>query len=163
MVNFIINIFDSWPHWLATMLLSGLPLTELRLTIPLAIHSWNINPMDAYGLAVLGTIIPFFPIFFGLLWLRRLCEEHLPKLVAPIDKLLAHGEHKLKKQYDRYGAIALFLLASIPLPLAGLWSSALVAVALKIPFKQSFIAIFLGTLVAGGLVTLITAGANAWF
>ncbi len=163
MVELIINFFDSWPHWLATMLLSGLPLTELRLTIPLAIHSWNINPMDAYGLAVLGTLIPFFPIFFGLRALRDFCSKHFPKLVAPIDRLLVHGEHRLKKQYERYGAIALFLLASIPLPLAGLWSSALVAVALKIPFRKAFLAIGLGTLVAGLLVTLISAGANAWF
>ncbi len=162
MVEIIISFFDSWPHWLATMLLSALPLTELRLTIPLAIHSWNIAPMDAYGLAVLGTILPFFPIFFGLRVLRDLCAQHFPKLVAPLDRLLVHGEHRLKKQYERYGAIALFLLASIPLPLAGLWSSSLVAVALKIPFRKAFIAIALGTLVAGALVTAITAGANAW-
>lgn len=163
MVDALVAAVESFPHWLATVILSALPLTEHRLSIPLAITTWNIPPLEAYGWAVLGALLPFFPLYYGLMWVRGLCERYFPRLVTPIDKVLARSEKKVRNGYEKYGAIALCLFVAIPLPMTGLWTATLAAVALKLPVKTSFISIALGTLIAGGIVTFISAGAEAWF
>ncbi|MBI1907876.1 small multi-drug export protein [Candidatus Uhrbacteria bacterium] len=163
MTEALIAAVESFPHWLATVVLSALPLTEHRLSIPIAIHSWNMAPLEAYGWAVLGALLPFFPLYYGLMALRGLCERHAPWLVGPIDRALARSEKKVRQSYEKYGAIALCLFVAIPLPLTGLWTATLAAVAMKLPLKSSFVAIALGTLIAGGIVTFVSAGAEAWF
>lgn len=159
----VIAAVENFPHWLATVILSALPLTEHRLSIPLAITAWNIPPLEAYGWGMLGALLPFFPLYYGLAWLRDWCERHWPRLVAPIDKLLVRSEGKVRASYEKYGAIALCMFVAVPLPMTGLWTATLAAVALKLPMKISFISIAVGTLIAGGIVTAISAGANAWF
>lgn len=156
----IIAFFESWPTPLATLMLSAMPIVELRLAIPYAMHVWSMTPGEAFGLGVLGAMLPFFPLYFGLIRLRAWLSRVAPKFTAPIDRLLDHGRNRLERQYLRYGAFALFLLAAIPLPLAGVWTSALAAAALRIPKREAFWSIFLGTLVAGGIVTALSLTAD---
>lgn len=160
MVYAIIAFFAAWPAPLATTILSALPIVELRLTIPVAIHEWSMTPGLAFGCGVLGALLPFLPLYFGLLSVRQWCSRHIPRLVAPIDRVVDHGGRRLQKAYARYGTFALFLLAAIPLPLAGVWSASLAAVALKIPFKSAAIGIVTGTIVAGAIVTALSITAD---
>ncbi len=154
MTEALFHLVSGLPTWLATMILAAVPLTELQLAIPIAIHRWSIPPFEAFGWALLGNMLPFLPVFYGLMALRKMCERYVPGLVRPIDNLIAYGEKKVKDKYEQYGAIALFLFVAIPLPLSGIWSATLAAVALKIPLKKAFIAIFFGMLVAGFIVTM---------
>ncbi len=160
MVESIIAFFAGLPAPLATTILSALPIVELRLTIPVAIHEWSMTPGLAFGCGVVGALLPFLPLYFGLMKLRGWCERNFPRLVAPIDRVIAHGGRKLDAAYNRYGTLALFLLAAIPLPLAGVWSASVAAVALKIPFKQTAIGMVLGTIVAGLIVTALSVTAD---
>lgn len=156
----IIAFFSHWSTPLATLVLSALPIVELRLAIPYAVHVWSMTPGEAFGLGVLGAMLPFFPLYFGLLRVREWLSRVAPQLTAPVDKILDHGKRRLEKQYTRYGTVALFLLAAIPLPLAGVWTSAVAAAALRIPKREAFWSIFFGTLVAGGIVTALTLTAD---
>jgi uncharacterized membrane protein len=56
----------------------------------------------------------------------------------------------------RFWGLALFV--SIPLPGTGAWTGALIATLLGMEFKQALTSIFIGVLLAGLLVTLISVG-----
>ena len=160
MVEALVQFFSSWPTPLATAALAALPVTELRLAIPIAMHVWSLAPFDALLYAFLGNLLPIVPLYFGLMKLRDVCEKRLPRFVRPIDAMLGRGERKLKSQYARYGAFALFLFTAIPLPLTGVWSATVAAVALKIPFKSAVLGIAFGALAAGVIVTVLSITAD---
>lgn len=156
MVQEVIAFLASWPPELATAVLSMIPIAELRVSIPVAVTQWEMPGMSALFWAVLGNCVPIVPLYFGLERFRTFAAKYVPFLVRPIDSALGRGERKLKDQYGKYGAVALFLFTAIPLPLTGAWSATLGAVALKIPFKYAAPAIALGVLAAGIIVVLIS-------
>ncbi|MBU4453210.1 small multi-drug export protein, partial [Patescibacteria group bacterium] len=155
MLDSIVQFLESFPRELATIILSALPITELRLAIPVAIHTWQLRPLDALGYALLGNLIPLVPLYFGLNKLRSICEKYAPWLTRLIDKSVTRAERKVSDKYAKYGALALFLFTALPLPLTGLWTATLAAVALKIPFKYAAPSIILGVIVAGIIVTIL--------
>ena len=146
------------PSWLQVMLLSLTPITEYQLAIPLAIAKYHFAPEVAYFLCVTGSFIPFFPLYFGFMRMRNYVARLFPKLVKPFDALIARAERKTRGDYEKYGAVALFLALVVPLPLTGVWTMTLAAVALKIPLKNAALGIGLGMMCGAGVVTLVSLG-----
>lgn len=163
MLDSIIQFLDQFPPELATVLLSMLPIAELRLAIPVAANVWLVSPFVALGLALVGNFLPFFPLYFGLEGVRDLTEKHAPWLTRLIDRSIARAERRVREKYARYGALALFLFTALPLPFTGLWTATLAAVALKIPLKYTLAGILPGIFVAGLIVTALTVSAEVWF
>ena len=56
----------------------------------------------------------------------------------------------------RYERIGLVLFVAIPLPVTGAWTGSLAAVLFGLRFKQAFLSIFIGILIAGIIVTCAT-------
>lgn len=162
MLQEVINFLANWPPELATAFLSMIPIAELRVGIPTAVFGWQLPAMTALFWAVLGNCLPIVPLYFGLERFRSFAAVHIPFLVRPIDHALGRGEQKLKEQYGRYGAFALFLFTAIPLPLTGAWTATAAAVALKIPFKYAGPAIALGVLTAGIIVVIISGALTSF-
>jgi len=140
-------------------LLSLIPFTELRLAIPFVL-SLGLNPVLAFIACVLGNII-IIPIIF--LFLDSL--HHLFMKWHAYEKLFSHTlkriwkrKEKIKMQVNRYGLLALVLFIAIPLPVTGAYSGALIAWLLFLPRRKSILAIALGVIIAGLIVTLITTG-----
>jgi len=158
MTEVLIEFVSGIPPHVGAVVLSALPLTELRLSIPVAIHAWGVDPFSAYGLALIGNALPFFPLFFGLRAFRDFSEKHIPWLTRFIDSSVARAEERVKEKYARYGAFALFLFTAIPLPMTGLYTATLAAVALRVPFRHALIGTYSGITVAGILVTLASIG-----
>ncbi len=144
------------PPQLATTLIAALPIVELRGALPVALELWNLPAWQAYAFSVLGNCLPLIPLFFGLAWLRKGLLNVWPSLVKPIDWYIDRSHQKLKSHYETYGALALFFFTAIPLPLTGLYTATVAAVALKIPLKQAGPAIVAGVLVSGLLMLIIT-------
>lgn len=163
MIDAIVQWLNNFPPALATVILSALPITELRLTIPIAIQVWLMQPLEALGWAIVGNCIPFFPLYYGLNSFRKWSERHTPWLTKFIDASVDRAQTKVKEKYARYGALALFLFTAIPLPLTGLWSATLAAVALKVPVKYAFFGIAGGVVAAGIIVTILSVGADVLF
>lgn len=163
----IVDSLFAWastiPAWLATVVLSALPITESRLTIPVAILSWHLSPILAYVLAMVGNAIPYPFIFFGFRWAKKIAERYAPWSVRWFDRMLEHAQKKLGRRFERYGFWALFVLSSLPFPGAGLWTAALGAVALDLPAKRAAIAVLGGMLVMGGIVLVLTMTGVAIF
>lgn len=160
----IVDALFSWassiPPWFATIVLSALPITECRLTIPVAILSWHLSPLAAYALAMIGNAIPIAPIFFGFQWFRSWAAKTAPWMTTWLDRAIDHAHQKLGRHYEQYGIVALVVLSAIPIPGGGIWTGALAAVALKISWKRSWPALVAGMLIMGAIVLAATVAGS---
>ena len=139
-----------------TFLTAMTPLGELRLAIPLAILTWNVHWTLAFLLSVTGNMVPILFIVPGMNQISRL----LTSFPNPLGSLLVWRTNRLQRthgvRFRRYGALALIVLVAIPLPITGAWTGALASWVFQISPKTALPAIFLGIVVAGGIVTGLT-------
>ncbi len=156
MLEMLLNIVQLTPNWLKIIILSMLPVTELRGSIPFAI-SMQMNPWTTYVFAIFGNMIPV-PI---LLLFFNYMEKHLFKhniLNNTYIKLIEHTRNKSSDKIEKYKELGLILFAAIPLPGTGAWTSSLIAYLFNLNFKKSFLCILLGILISGFVTTLMCLG-----
>lgn len=141
---------------LATFFISMLPIIELRAGLPYGIALGLPYPV-ALTAAVLGNMVPvpFIILFIRriFLWLRSV----LPKCDALISRL-EEKAHIKGDMVRKYSTIGLCILVAIPLPGTGAWTGALVAALLDLRLKKAVPTIFLGVLIAAGIMTMLTFG-----
>ncbi len=143
------------PEW-TTLVISMLPIVELRGAIPYAIGVAHLPWPEAYLLAVAGNLVPVVPILLLIGPVTRWLDR-LPGFGRFFEWLFARTRRK-SGPVDRYGPWGLALFVAIPLPATGAWTGALLAFLLGIRFRRSFPAITAGVLVAGMVVTLAVTG-----
>ncbi len=142
--------------YIIVTLISMVPIVELRGAIPIA-ESLNLNIFIYYPLAIVGNMIP---VPFIFLFARKILEWGKDKKV--IGKFFTwclekgeKGGQKLKKTAGNTGIFfALLLFVGIPLPGTGAWTGTLAASFLDLDFKTSIIAVSLGVLLAGIIMSL---------
>lgn len=137
---------------LLVVLVSMLPVIELKGTIPVAI-AWGIPKLTSFILAYIGSCLPVIPL---LLLLRPIIKwMYSTRLFSKFAKWIeTRSEHKGQLIYD-YRYIGLFLFVAIPLPTTGIWTGSIVASLLKMDIKKCIPLIFAGNLVAGIIVVLL--------
>ena len=148
---------------ITTFLIAITPIGELRAAIPFAIYQ-GLHPLAAYGVAVIGNMIPIMPLLWFLPWFERIAERKMFEADNAPNKSFTYNLHRayrwLKKRTERkhsarfkkLGAIALVAFVAIPLPLTGAWSRALASYSFNIPKRIAFFLIFLGVLIAGAIM-----------
>lgn len=145
--------------FLATMLISMLPIVELRGGLPAGV-AMGLPLREAFLAAFLGNILPApFIILFArriFTWIR----VHLPRLGRWVDKLEQKAWSKSDKVV-RYQTWGLWLFVAIPLPGTGAWTGALIAAVLDLRLKNAIPAILLGVFSAGCIISLLTYGVTA--
>ncbi|WP_406660777.1 small multi-drug export protein [Methanolobus sp. ZRKC3] len=151
----VLELLSTVPHWLATIIISSLPILELRGAIPIAIGVYGMSPESAYLLAVLGNILPVIPLLLFLdpvsTYLRR---------YRVFDKFFSwlfertHRNHS--KRFERFGILALTIFVAIPLPVTGAWTGCAAAFVFGIKFGHAFLAILAGVMIAGLIVSILT-------
>ena len=52
--------------------------------------------------------------------------------------------------------VGLFIFVAVPFPVTGVWTGTAIAVFLNMKFKDAFLPIVVGNLVAGSIITLLT-------
>lgn len=148
-------------HYLITLLISMVPVVELRGALPYA-YTCNLNMWVSILLSVLGNLLP---VPFIVIYMRRiLCyiRKHFPKFDGLISRLERRLEKK-SKNVMKYAFFGLFLLVAIPLPGTGAWTGAMVATVLDMRLKKAFPAIALGVIVAAVAVSFATWGVVGYF
>lgn len=138
------------------ILLSMIPVSELRVAIPLGIAK-GLNPWAVYITAVLGNLVPV-PF---LMLLARKIFDWLRGRSEWMDRLLNRVDWRIQakaKKVNRYERLGLLIFVAIPLPGTGAWSGALIASFLDLRIRNAMISIFGGLLVAGLIMTMITLG-----
>ncbi len=140
-----------------TVLISMIPLLELRGSIIVAGSILKLPLVQTYIAAVLGNMLP---IPFILLFIRKIFEWM--KKISFLKKIPEWIENRTMKrsgQIEKYGYFGLFLFVAIPLPGTGAWTGSLLAVLFGMDFKKSLLFIFLGVLTAGFVMSLVSFGA----
>lgn len=157
MIEGIIELFESVPHPVATVLMATLPVGELRAAIPVAIGVYGMDPLTAYVLAVIGNMLPVVPL---LLFLGSV-SNYLRRWVfwdVFFNWLFTRTYHRHNEKFERYGTIALLFFVAVPLPVTGAWTGCAAAFVFGIRFRHAFLAILAGVMLAGIIVTSITLG-----
>lgn len=145
------------PLWLTTLMVSALPVIELRGGLPLALSQGMPWP-EAYLFAVLGNLLPVVPILLLLEpisdWMRRQWRwaERF------FTWLFERTRRRSSRYVDKFGTLGLLLFVMIPLPVTGAWTGSLAAFLFGIPLKRALPAIVAGVLIAGGIVTAVYYG-----
>ena len=141
------------------MLISLLPILELRGGIPFAIAQ-GIDISTAFIFCTLANImiIPFIFLFLDHAHKKLLNVKLYKKIFNKYIKKLRYRKEKVEKNYHIYGILALTFFVAIPLPITGVWTGTLIAWLINLKRYRSFLAITLGTIIAGIIVTLIASG-----
>ena len=159
----------SLPRELYVFIISLLPLIELRGAIPVGAAiglEWYLN----LPLAVVGNLLPVpfillfitkifdwmakFKIFRPIIeWLRKKADKHSTKVLGD-DNAKAADTRRMSPGIF----IGLMTFVALPIPGTGAWSGALVASLFNLPKKQSMLAITIGVLICGVIMTLASYG-----
>jgi len=155
LVNFFIDLFNGINKNILIFIISMLPIVELRGGL-IAASILHIGFIKAFIICFIGNIIP---VPFILLLIEKIFKQlkkwNLTKKI--ITKLETKTLTK-KDQIDKYGYLGLLLFVGIPLPGTGAWTGTLLAVLLNLNKKKSFIAISLGVLLAGIIMSILSYG-----
>ena len=152
--NVIVNIGAG--KALATLIVSMLPVVELRGAIPVGV-SLGLPVWEAAIISVAGNMLPvpfiiaFVRVVFS--WLRGKSK----RLCRLADKLETRAKVKASavKSYAFWG---LMLFVAVPLPGTGAWTGAMIASVLDMRMNKAIPSIFGGVCIAGLIVSLATAG-----
>ena len=166
-----VTIFGS-NSWLATIIISMIPIVELRGAIPFgsAISFWGEHALELWQsllFSLLGSTLVcviltflFWPIFK---WLKQ--TKAFKKLALWVEnKLNRKAENINNKTENEKDAkkikwlkiIGIFGFVAIPIPLTGVWTGTCLALFIGLNKKQTMAAVILGNIVAGLLMTLIS-------
>ena len=152
----LIQFVSDMPHEFAVILLSMIPVAELRLAIPLAITQYGMNPIESFLFCCIGNLIP---VPFIVLFIRKIFNwmKNFKFFRGVVEKLEARGNSK-KDTVEKYKFWGLFLFVAIPLPGTGAWTGALIAGLMNMRLRDALPSITLGVGTAGIVVTLLTTG-----
>ena len=143
--------------YLITFFISMVPLVELRGGVPFG-TGMDLPWHWCLIVCMIGNMIPVPLIFF---FARKLLIWGSDKKVVGkfCSFCLNKGEKGGKKLQEKAGKginIALLLFVGIPLPGTGAWTGTLAASILDLDFKKSTIAVVLGVLLAGIIMTVLS-------
>eukprot|EP00928_Gymnodinium_smaydae_P008367 TRINITY_DN13047_c0_g1_i1.p1 TRINITY_DN13047_c0_g1~~TRINITY_DN13047_c0_g1_i1.p1 ORF type:complete len:317 (+),score=43.39 TRINITY_DN13047_c0_g1_i1:113-1063(+) len=134
------------PDWAVLMLVSALPLVELRGGVPVGL--WlGFRAPQVLVLSVLGNIAVIPPFLWALQ------HPRVEQLLAPF---LARARRKTSgfSAEGRWRALAAFV--GVPLPGTGAWTGAMVAYVLGMEFWPAILAIFVGVCAAACMMVALT-------
>ena len=143
------------PPQLAVLIVSMVPLVELRGGIPLA-RLLELPLSEALIFSGIGNVIP---IPFILLFIRKIFDWMRPtKMFGGIVKKLEARAMNKSDNIQKAEFWGLMFFVGIPLPGTGGWTGALIAALLKIDIKKASLAILCGIALAATIMSLIAYG-----
>lgn len=145
-------------HNFVIFILSMLPIFE-RTTIPLAIGPYNMTWQAAFGWALAGNLVPVIPLLLILDPAVKLMTRLIPSSQKLVDWFFDRARNKHSDKVEKYGALGIAFLVSIPVPGFGPWTGVLLAYLFEVRLKYAIPAIFAGATVACALLTAGSTGA----
>ena len=139
---------------LVVLVISALPIIELRGALPVAINVFGLPWHYALLLAIIGNLVPVPIILLFLNAVTRILSK-----IGIFEKALNWLFERTRRRgeiIERYERIGLMLFVAIPLPVTGAWTGSLAAVLFGLKFKQAFLSIFIGVFIAGIIVTCLS-------
>ncbi|WP_286184179.1 small multi-drug export protein [Clostridium sp. CCUG 7971] len=139
--------------YLHIMILSMIPITELRGAIPIGI-SLGLNPIGVYIVSVIGSTLISIPL---ILTFRHIIHFFRGKklfkvIVDKVDRKIESGMRRL----TNVSILGIVLFVGIPLPTTGTWTASAIASILKIRIKNALLGVLIGNMMAGVIVTALS-------
>lgn len=151
---FIENLGEILSKETIVFLVSLLPVIELRGGI-ITGYLLGIDFLPTFFIAFLGNIVPIpFILFFIKIIFKFLKRTPLRKIVSWCERKAEEKNETIKK----YAYLGLIIFVGIPLPGTGAWTGALIASTLNMDIKKTFLAISLGVLLAGIIISILSFG-----
>lgn len=158
---------ESLVQWLSShgvsveavvIIISMLPIFELRGGIPCGFALQLVWWKTALC-AVLGNLIPVVPLLLFLDPVSNALRKRLPLADRFFMWLFARTRRKTKDAIRKYGLFfGLVIFVAIPLPATGAWTGSIAGFIFGIRFWHALLAIILGVLIAGVVVSIVTYG-----
>lgn len=149
----LIDFINSLPPAVHVLVVAAIPIVELRGAIPLGVHL-GLPPLEALALAVVGNLAPIPLVYYALLpvvgYLKR------TRLFRRAVLTYVSRTERRAENIKRYGLLGLVLFVAIPLPATGAWSGSLAALLLGYSLRQTMLALTLGAVIAGIIVTVLS-------
>lgn len=140
-------------EYLRILILSMIPVTELRGAIPIGI-ALDLNPIGVYIASVIGSTLVSVPL---VLTYRHIVQFMRDKKI--FIKLLNKIDHKIENSMKKMKAaslVGIILFVGIPLPTTGTWTAAAIASILRMRVVEAFCGVFIGNCLSGIIVSLIS-------
>ena len=155
--QYFINL--DLPKELITFLLALLPVTELRLSIPIALEVFHLPVWSAYLFSVLGNWVPLVLIISVLDPISLFLRKRIDVFEKIFAWLFAHTKRINQSKFEKWGKdLTVIILVATPVPFIGGWTGAVAAFVFGIPFKRALPLVTAGVLIAGLIVTILTLG-----
>jgi len=135
--------------------LAFLPVSELRGAIPFAM-AHGMPWYAAYPLAA-GLNALVAPVCWLFLSTLHRLFLHLDWYRKFFDKFVERARLKLHSSVEKWGHLGIALFVAVPLPVTGAWTGTLGAWVLGLSRKKTLLAVILGVILAGAVVTAVTA------
>lgn len=159
MYFFLNQILPGIGDELRVLIAAMIPIIEVKGAIPIGI-ALGMNPLHAALMSYLGSVLPApFIILGARKLLLRLSKIGLFK--NTVERVVKRSSDQYSKQYQKYGAWALFIFVAIPIPGTGVWSGSLISSTINLRFKYGIIAILAGNLIATALILVLSYGVQA--
>ena len=146
-------------NYILIFLISMIPVVELRGAMVYAVVGAGLPEIPALLVCVIGNMLPVpFIYFFArrvLLWGAD--KRYIGKFFRFCQEKGERGGQKLVEKTGRGGLfVALMLFVGIPLPGTGAWTGALAASFLNMGIKSTTMAVSLGVVIAGIIMTVLS-------
>ncbi len=148
-----------------TLFVSMFPLVELKGAIPIG-FSYGESLITSALLGYIGSTIITIPLFFLLIPIFNLLKKigFIKKFIQKIEAVFENKAQKLAQKSNgeaedkkrKMLILGLFIFVAVPFPVTGVWTGTAIAVFLNMKFKDSFLPIAIGNLIAGSIITLLT-------
>lgn len=156
MLENILTKLSYLPKELVVIIIASLPISELRGAIPVAISVFNFSVEKSFFLAFVGNFL-FVPFF---VWFLNYLSSYFMKFYW-FNNFFNWWFNRVKaktKSIEKLEFWGLVTFVAIPLPMTGAWSGCVASYLLGFNFWKSVLAITLGILIAGVIVTTTTVG-----
>ena len=141
-------------EYIKLFLLSMLPITELRLSVPIGLIEYKLDWLYVFIVSVAGNFIVCIPILYLFRYLEYLLKKnYYGKKALNFIFRRTRSKSKIINLYKYYGII---LFVGIPLPLTGAWTGCLASYLFGLSRKKTLIAVLIGLIISATLVTIIT-------
>ena len=145
--------------YLICFLISMVPIIELRGAMVYAVVGAGLPEIPALLVCVIGNMLPVPIIYF---FARKVLQwgadkKYIGKFFRFCLEKGERGGQKLVEKTGRGGLfVALMLFVGIPLPGTGAWTGTLAASFLKMGIRSTTVAVSLGVVMAGIIMTLLS-------
>lgn len=160
LIKFFLSLFNNlgsirYGKEITIFIISLMPILELRGGL-IAASLLKVNPISSYIISIIGNVlpVPIILMFFNSILNFFKKKKKLTKFINFVDKKV----EKNKESIEKYGYLGLTLFVGVPLPGTGAWTGCLIASVLEMNKKKSFVAIFLGIIMASIIMMLLSFG-----